>query len=94
MKAQKEIEGNIIEIIFDYKESCHHIYKTFNIYKNDKKSNIKILKKYFDKLPFYFITNFYFFSPGRNSNERRFREGRALKQIKEWFEENNFTIVN
>ena len=34
-----------VEINFHYTESCNNVYKTLKIYKNDKRSNITLLKK-------------------------------------------------
>jgi hypothetical protein len=56
MKFEKMIDGKKIEIEARWRESCHHIYKTFKVYVNGKKSNIKVVS-----FTFFFIFFVFFF---------------------------------
>ncbi|WP_299823672.1 hypothetical protein [uncultured Pontibacter sp.] len=35
-----------LEVYFSYRESCKNVYKTFKVYRDGKKSNITVLRKY------------------------------------------------
>jgi hypothetical protein len=34
-----------VEVVFEYSESCNHVYKRFEVYRHGKKSNVTALKK-------------------------------------------------
>lgn len=39
-----------VKVIFDYRESCRNIYKTFKVFKNGKKSNVRTIKGIVDRM--------------------------------------------
>lgn len=95
MKFKKEVNGNEIEVIFDYQESCNYVYKTFKVYINDCKSNIKGLLKYLDykDLPEILTKNTFYWSPGSKAAWRRSNEKKRNGEVYDFLLKNGFELV-
>lgn len=95
MKATKEINGNKIMVVFSYDESCNNVYKTFNVYINNKKSNIRGLKKYLkdiDDIPEVITAKTFFWKPGRCADMRRRNEARIILEVESWLNSEGFRV--
>lgn len=84
----KEKEGKyyLIEVDFNYDESCHNVYKHFSVSINHKGSNIKGLIKFIpeSEIPSIFIEKTFFWTPGASSKNRRANERRHAKTFEEF----------
>jgi len=40
-----EFEGEEIEVVFSYSESCRNVYKSLQVYRDGRRSNITLLRK-------------------------------------------------
>jgi len=79
-------EKTYIEITFDYSESCHNVYKHFEVFKNGSKSNIKGLEKFLESTPPDILTaKTYFWSPSCNASGRRYNENRHNGSAESFF---------
>jgi len=95
MKFRKEVNGKEIEVIFNYEESCSHVYKTFKVYINGSKSNVKGLLKYLEykELPEILTANTYFWHPGSNAAWRRSNEEKRNGEVYDFFIKNGFEQI-
>lgn len=85
-------ERLFIEVDFDYAESCRNVYKTFSVFRNGKKSNIRGLKKYLKTdTPHILTANCYFWLPSQNASGRRFNEDRRNTEAYNYFMSEGFT---
>jgi len=88
----KIVNGKKVEVIFSYRESCSHVYKTFNVYIDDRKSNIRGLVKYLDdpSYPSIFTDNTYYWRPNQKAAGRRSREKRIYNEVYDYMIKNGF----
>lgn len=93
----KEKEGKyyLIEVDFNYDESCHNVYKHFSVSINHKGTNIKGLIKFIpeSEIPKICTQNTYFWTPGRNAASRRRNEERHINEF-EAFADKFFDGIN
>ena len=96
MVAILNSEKNVVEVQFDYSESCKNVYKTFCVKINGKNSNRKGLDKYLtDKdYPSILTKNTWFWNPCGSAGERRRSEIKKNAEVREFFERNKFEIIN
>ena len=93
MKAIKEVNSVVVEVEFDYSESCRNVYKTFKVYINNKKSNVKGLLKYVsNEVPNILTANTYFWNSCSNAASRRSNEQRKMNEVEQFFLSENFII--
>ena len=86
-----------IDVQFDYKETCNHVYKTFAVYINGKKSNIVGLKKYLHRYgfaPSILGANTYFWNPALSASNRRRNEERHNAAVSDYFLSEGFHLKN
>ncbi len=50
IKGERQFDNQKIEIVFSYYESAQNVYKTFKIYRDGKKTNIRIIKKMIEEV--------------------------------------------
>jgi len=91
----KIVNGKKVEVIFNYRESCSHVYKTFNVYINDCKSNIRGLVKYLDDplYPSILTDNTFYWRPNQKAASRRSRENRINNDVYDYMIKNGFKMV-
>lgn len=94
MKAEKTINNVKIEVIYDWEESCNHVYKTFEVYLNDKKSNIQGLRKFLTSkdTPQILTVNTYHWRPASSAWKRRSNEKNRVEEIKQFFLNEGFKV--
>lgn len=94
IKAKKSISGKNIEVRFDWDESCKHVYKTFNVYIDSKKSNIKgLIKHLINKAyPSILTAQTYFWKPALSANCRRRNESNRCEEVRQYFLSEGFTV--
>lgn len=95
MKFQKVTPENVlIEVSFDYQETCHNVYKHFTTFINGKKSNAKGLAKYLTAaLPDICTASTYYRHPRPNASGRRSDEGLYLSEVKNFFTDQGFELL-
>ncbi len=80
-----------IKVVFNYSESCHNVYRTFNVFANGKKSNRKALDKFVkSEYPAVITSNTYFWSPSSSASGRRSNEKRIDKTVEQFFNAEGF----
>ena len=91
----KFVNGKKVEVVFNYRESCTHVYKTFNVYIDDRKSDIRGLVKYLDdpSYPSIFTDNTYYWRPEQKAALRRSRENRISNEVYFYMIKNGFKMV-
>ena len=95
MKFRKIINGKQIEVTFLYEESCSHVYKTFKVFVNGSKSNVKGLLKYLEntELPEILTKNTFYWSPASKAACRRKNEKRENGEVYDFFIKNGFQQI-
>lgn len=75
-----------VQVIFDYRESTRNVYKTFQVFINGKKSNIRGLQNHISTTPPQILTaNTYFWTPSANAGGRRRNEERRNNEVYDYF---------
>lgn len=93
MTATKMINNELVTIFFDYTESCHNVYKHFNVMRGEKCTTSAWLKKFLSaELPYIIGANTYFWHPSSSASERRYNERKRLDEVSEFFKDQGFTI--
>jgi len=92
--AKKIIQRNEIEVRFDWNESCQHVYKTFDVFINSKKSNIRGLTKYLSNksYPSILTVSTYFWKPAQGAWRRRSNEKTRCDEVRQYFLKEGFAV--
>ena len=86
--------GDLAVISFEYRETCHNVYKHFGVERNDKVSNMVWLKKCLNgDIPSIISANTYFWHPNTSASSRRYTEKKRESEVQFYFEKNGFTII-
>lgn len=95
MKFRKIVNEKEIEVIFNYEESCSHVYKTFKVYIDGNKSNVKGLLKYLEdkELPEILQKNTFYWSPSSKAASRRSNEKKRNGEVYDFFIKNGFEQI-
>jgi len=86
-----------VSVEFDYRESCAHVYKTFSVHIDGKKSNIVGLKKFLEVpeyIPDIIKANTYFWHPAGNASSRHWNETRNNEIVDNWLISEGFTALD
>ena len=86
--------GDLAVISFEYRETCHNVYKHFGVERNDKVSNMVWLKKCLNgDIPSIISANTYFWHSNTSASSRRYTEKKRESEVQFYFEKNGFTII-
>ena len=96
MILEKIIDKDIVQVLFEYRETAHNVYKHFTVLRNGNKSTVTWLKKYLSQtdIPSIIGSNTYFWKPSPNASGRRRNEKKRNDEIIRFFVKENFILVN
>lgn len=94
--AKKNVNGNEVEVKFEYVETCKVVYKTLKVFINKKRSNIRGLRKHLNNqnYPRIIEVSTFYWKPGRSSRARIRRETITMEEVKKYFIEEGFYTTN